>query len=157
LTEQFRLSVRVSEETSRAHRAILQIRSLKEQLSLRAKSADDAETSQLAGAITSKFTGVEEDLYQVKNRSPRDTLNYPIKLNNQLAALQNMIDMGDSKPTEQDYAVYEELKAHLNQILRAFPIGCFLERTLFIAKQSRKQCAQSFHHHRSRLRWLPRD
>jgi hypothetical protein len=40
-----------------------------------------------------------------------------MKLNNQLAALQNLIDMGDSKPTEQDYAVYEELKALLNQIL----------------------------------------
>ena len=30
--------------------------------------------------------------YQVKNRSPRDTLNYPIQLNNQLAVLQRLVE-----------------------------------------------------------------
>jgi len=30
---------------------------------------------------------VEEDLYQVRNRSNQDPLNFPIKLNNQIAAL----------------------------------------------------------------------
>lgn len=67
--------------------------------------------------IASKLDEVEQDLYQVRNRSPRDTLNYPIKLNNQLAVLQHQVDTGDNRPTDQDYAVLKELTARLNEIL----------------------------------------
>jgi len=54
----------------------------------------------------------------VRNRSPRDTLNYPIKLNNQLAVLQHEVDTGESRPTDQDYVVFKELTARLDEILR---------------------------------------
>ncbi len=30
---------------------------------------------------------IEEDIYQVRNRANEDPLNFPIKLNNQIAAL----------------------------------------------------------------------
>ena len=60
---------------------------------------------------------MEQDLYQVKNRSPRDTLNYPIKLNNQLSVLEREVDTGENRPTDQDYAVFKELSARLDQIL----------------------------------------
>ena len=83
----------------------------------RAQAASDTETTQLAAEIKSKLDEIEQDLYQARNRSPRDTLNYPIKLNNQLAVLQTEVESGDSKPTDQDFAVFKELKAHLNQIL----------------------------------------
>ena len=70
-----------------------------------------------AAQIRSKLDEVEQDLYQVKNRSPRDTLNYPIKLNNQLAVLEHEVDTGENRPTDQDYAVLKELSARLDQIL----------------------------------------
>jgi hypothetical protein len=118
LEEQFRLAMAIQNETERAHGAILQVRSIREQLKQRA--ATDAGAAQLASGIESKLDEIEQDLYQTRNRSPRDTLNYPIKLNNQLAVLEHLVDMGDQKPTDQDYTVFEELKAHLNQILSRF-------------------------------------
>jgi hypothetical protein len=117
LQEQFRLATEIRDETGRAHQAVIDIRSIKEQLGQRAQAAGDAAIGGQAANIKSKLDEVEQDLYQVKNRSPRDTLNYPIKLNNQLAVLQRQVDTGSSRPTDQDYAVFEELKTHLNDIL----------------------------------------
>jgi photosystem II stability/assembly factor-like uncharacterized protein len=117
LEAQFRLAIAIRDETSRAHGAIIQIRSIEPQLTERAQAASDTETTRLAAQIKSKLDEIEQDLYQTRNRSPRDTLNYPIKLNNQLAVLQTEVDTGDNKPTDQDFAVFEELKAHLNQVL----------------------------------------
>jgi photosystem II stability/assembly factor-like uncharacterized protein len=117
LRAQFELAVQIRDATARAHIAVLEIRSIREQVNQRVQAANDAETTRLAAAIRSKLDEVEQDLYQTRNRSPRDTLNYPIKLNNQLAVLQNLVDMGDNKPTDQDYKVFEELKRRLNGIL----------------------------------------
>ena len=118
LEEQFRLAMAIQNETARAHGAILQIRSIREQLKQRASA--DTSAAPLASAIDAKLDEIEQDLYQTRNRSPRDTLNYPIKLNNQLAVLENLVGMGDQKPTDQDYTVFDELKVHLNQILSRF-------------------------------------
>jgi hypothetical protein len=46
---------------------------------------------------------------QTKAESYQDVLNYPIKLNNKLASLANTVGSGDGRPTEQQYAVYEDL------------------------------------------------
>ena len=51
----------------------------------------------------------EQDLYQVKNRSNQDPLNFPIRLNNKLTALGGTVAMGDFRPTAQSYGVYEYL------------------------------------------------
>ncbi|HTB14783.1 MAG TPA: hypothetical protein VK752_24590 [Bryobacteraceae bacterium] len=115
LREQFQLAMKIRDETDRAHRAILQIRSIGDQLKQRAQT--DASLAGRASQIQSKLDEVEQDLYQVKNRSPRDTLNYPIKLNNQLAVLAREVDSGNNRPTDQDYSVFKELSARLNEIL----------------------------------------
>jgi photosystem II stability/assembly factor-like uncharacterized protein len=134
LQSQFQLAMRIRDETARAHGAIVEIRSIREQVNQRAKTANDPEIARLAATIRSKLDEVEQDLYQTRNRSPRDTLNYPIKLNNQLAVLQNLVDMGDNKPTDQDLKVFDELKTRLNQILSRFEqivsqdVGAFNQR-----------------------------
>ncbi len=56
---------------------------------------------------------VEEALYQVKNQSGQDPLNFPIKLNNRLASLRRSVESGEAKPTNGAYKVYEELSAEL--------------------------------------------
>ena len=112
LQEQFRLAIQIRDETARAHEAILQIHSIEDQLKQR-----NSQIGQPGDLIRSKLDEIQQDLYQVRNRSPRDTLNYPIKLNNQLAVLQRLVDMGDYRPTDQDYEVFKELTAHLNEIL----------------------------------------
>jgi hypothetical protein len=117
LQEQFRLAIEIRDQTDRAHRGVLKIRSLREQLQQKAQVSGDASIAQRSSQIVSKLAEVEQDLYQVRNRSPRDTLNYPIKLNNQLAVLQHEVDTGDSRPTDQDYIVFKELTARLDEIL----------------------------------------
>ena len=66
--------------------------------------------------LTTRLSAVEEDIYQVRNRSNQDPLNFPIKINNQLAALMRIIETGDAKPTDQSYVVFKELSAQLDAI-----------------------------------------
>ena len=60
------------------------------------------------------LTAVEEEAYQVRNRSGQDPLNYPIKLNNKIAALAGVIESADNKPTDQSVEVFNELSAQLD-------------------------------------------
>ncbi len=117
LQEQFKLAIEIRDALSRAHESVIRIRSLDAQIAKSAAEAKDPGISRSGGLIKSKLDEIESDLYQVNNQSPRDTLNYPIKLNNQLAVLQRIVDTGDDRPTDQDIAVFRELTGRLNQIL----------------------------------------
>jgi len=59
------------------------------------------------------LSAIEENLYQVKNQSGQDPLNFPIKLNNRLASLRRSMENGDAKPTDGAYKVFKELSAEL--------------------------------------------
>ena len=61
-----------------------------------------------------KLTAVEEELMQTKIKSSQDALNYPIKLNNKLAALASSVDSADYAPTAQSYDVYNDLTSKIN-------------------------------------------
>jgi photosystem II stability/assembly factor-like uncharacterized protein len=117
LQEQFKLAIEIRDALSRAHEGVIRIRSLDAQVTSSAAAAKDPGISHAAVLIKSKLDEIESDLYQVKNRSPRDTLNYPIKLNNQLAVLQRLVDTGEFRPTDQEYAVFRELTLRLDEIL----------------------------------------
>ncbi len=52
---------------------------------------------------------MEEALYQTKNQSNQDPLNFPIRLNNKLASLQGVVGSADAAPTDQAFAVYDDL------------------------------------------------
>jgi hypothetical protein len=69
--------------------------------------------------LTSKLTAIEGEIYQYRNRSSQDPLNFPIRLNNKLAALQGLVEFGDSRPTDQAYAVFKDLSARLDAQLGA--------------------------------------
>src|SRR5215472_7575495 len=59
--------------------------------------------------FTRKLSAIEEEIYQVQNRSGQDPLNFPIKLNNKLAALERVIETGDGKPIAGAEVVFKEL------------------------------------------------
>ena len=65
-------------------------------------------------ALTAKLTDVEGEIYQYRNRSSQDPLNFPIRLNNKLAALQGIVESGDYRPTDQSHAVFKELSGQLD-------------------------------------------
>ncbi|MFN2329889.1 MAG: hypothetical protein ABR612_13310, partial [Chromatocurvus sp.] len=60
---------------------------------------------------------VEEAIYQVRNVSGQDPLNFPIRLNNRLAYLQKSAESGDGLPTKGQLDVYELLKGELDEHL----------------------------------------
>lgn len=120
LRAQFDFCMQVRDATSRTNLMVTRIRALKTGIDDRvAKSASaDPRLASLAKTVESALSGVEGDLYQVRNRSPRDTLNYPIKLNNQFAVLLADAEMGENRPTDSMYAVYRDLTASLDALAR---------------------------------------
>lgn len=118
LAAQFALAKKVSRRISDANEAVIRIRSLKAQLRDRiASPSAGAELRSAAPPLIARLQGVEEDLYQVRNRSGQDPLNFPIKINDRLAALESSVETGDSKPTDAAYRVFDELSADLDRML----------------------------------------
>jgi kynureninase len=68
---------------------------------------------QLADSIKARLSLIEGEIYQVKNRSSQDPLNYPIRLNNKIAALAGVVASADAAPTNQSVQVFEQLSAAL--------------------------------------------
>jgi photosystem II stability/assembly factor-like uncharacterized protein len=117
LLEQFKLSVRVRDKVSEANQAVIDIRSLRDQINQRLQKVSGRrkdEIQKLADAVLVPLTAVEGEAYQVRNRSGQDPLNYPIKLNNKIAALAGVIESADNKPTDQSVEVFNELSAELD-------------------------------------------
>jgi hypothetical protein len=117
LQEQFTLARQINERVTAANEAVLRIRHLKNQIADRVGKTSDAAIKTAGQALTDKLTDVEGEIYQHRNRSSQDPLNYPIRLNNKLAALQGIVESGDYKPTAQSYAVFKELSARLDKQL----------------------------------------
>ena len=85
----------------------------------RAKAGgNDQKVKDAAEALKKKLTTVEEALYQTKNQSNQDPLNYPIRLNNKLAALGGAVAMGDGAPSTQAKEVYQELAGRIDAELK---------------------------------------
>jgi hypothetical protein len=124
LQVQFRFLLAVRDKLTETHRAIKQIRDIREQLTNLSKRLTPStqgggqegvgELIDAAKAIEKKLTAIEETLYQTKARSPQDVLNYPIRLNNKLSALAGTVGMGDNRPTDQAIGVKEELTAQID-------------------------------------------
>ena len=113
LEAQFELAMRIRDKTSEANEAVILIRDLKSQIDERIKEANNRDITRRGEELKAALSKVEEEIYQVRNRSNQDPLNYPIKLNNKIAALLNIVETGDGRPTAQSYAVFEELSQRL--------------------------------------------
>jgi photosystem II stability/assembly factor-like uncharacterized protein len=120
LQKQFQLAIRIRDNLSRANEMVIGIREINGQIEERKKHIQDRGLLDDADKLEGKLKEIEETVYQVRNRSPRDTLNYPIKLNNQLAVLERGVSMGDYPPTDQDAVVYQQLSERLNRLRDAF-------------------------------------
>lgn len=121
LLEQFKLSRQVRDRVTQANQAVIGIRALRDQVDERMKKVPErrrAEIQKLADGLLTRLATVEGEIYQVRNRSSQDPLNYPIKLNNKIAALMGVIEAADHRPTDQTYQVFEQLSAQLDKQLQ---------------------------------------
>ena len=116
---QFDLLMKISGRVSAANDAVRRIREVREQIDGAATRArglpGDAgrRIGQLADSIKRRLAAVEEQIYQVKNRSSQDPLNYPIRLNNKMASLAGVVAGAEAAPTAQSVQVFDELSAAL--------------------------------------------
>jgi hypothetical protein len=113
LQEQFKLAKQINDKVSSANEAVLRIRSLKTQIADRIAKTSDQKIKSAGESLSTRLTEIEGEIYQYRNRSNQDPLNYPIRLNNKLAALQGIVEGGDAQPTDQAYAVFKELSGRL--------------------------------------------
>ncbi|OUR98421.1 glycosyl hydrolase [Flavobacteriales bacterium 33_180_T64] len=124
MQKQFDFIKDVNKTMDDAHKSIKKIRKIKKQLTaFETQYKDDENVKDLlekSKALKEDFTKIEEALYQTKNRSGQDPLNFPIRLTNKLGHLNSLVSMGDFAPTDQDIAVKNELTGKIKKELDAF-------------------------------------
>lgn len=124
MQEQYDFIEEINSTVDKAHQSIKRIRKINSQLDAFTKQyGDNPKTKELvkkANEMKEGFEEIEKALYQTQNRSPQDPLNFPIRLNNKLAHLNNLVAKDDFPPTQQDIAVKEELTTEVNKQLASF-------------------------------------
>jgi DNA repair exonuclease SbcCD ATPase subunit len=115
LQEQFDLALKIRDKVNEANDAIIQIRHIKQQLDDRTKQNPSADVKAIAEQFARELTVVEETVYQVRNQSNQDPLNFPIKTNNRLASLLRVVEAGDGKPLGNVAPIFNDLQAELKK------------------------------------------
>ncbi|HYX26250.1 MAG TPA: hypothetical protein VFC23_19005, partial [Thermoanaerobaculia bacterium] len=118
LEAQSRFLQEIRDKLTETHDAIRRIRDVRAQLKEVEKrlAKDEAQKPVVAAAkeIDKKMTEVEETLYQTKNRSSEDPLNFPIKLDDKLNSVADSASLGDYRPTAQAVAVKNQITAEID-------------------------------------------
>jgi len=124
MQKQYDFITEVNETVDRAHQSIKKIRAINGKLDefIKKYKGDDTTKAlvEKAEKMKEEFSSIEKELYQTKNRSRQDPLNFPIKLTNKLAHLNSLVSIDDFPPTEQDIAVKNEMSGKINEQLEAF-------------------------------------
>jgi len=116
------LALKIRDRLSDANNGVRTVRNVKAQLADRAARVPADERERFAAMqrdLATALSAPEEEIYQVRNRSSQDPLNFPIKLNNKIAALANVVASADGAPTRQSYAVFDTLSRQLDVQLAA--------------------------------------
>ncbi|MEO0663829.1 MAG: glycosyl hydrolase, partial [Planctomycetota bacterium] len=107
LVAQYEFASRTGETLTRAHRAIRDLRAVRKDLKdvrSRMEGMEGDERDALDASIDAALEtmmGVEETLYQTKNQSRQDPLNFPIRLTDKLAGVRGGAMRGEFGPTAQ--------------------------------------------------------
>ncbi|PKA82846.1 photosystem II stability/assembly factor-like uncharacterized protein [Ulvibacter sp. MAR_2010_11] len=124
MQRQFDFITDVNTTVDKAHKSIKKIRNINAQLEAFQKQYKDNEAVkdlvEKAKNLSEKFGDIEKALYQTKNKSGQDPLNFPIKLTNKLGHLNSLVGMDDFPPTQQDIEVKNELTQQINVELEKF-------------------------------------
>jgi photosystem II stability/assembly factor-like uncharacterized protein len=120
LRAQYAFSRKVRDRATEANRRVVEIRRVKSQLEDRYTRSSDAALHAAGDTLAAHASAVEEKIYQVRNRSGQDPLNFPIKVNNRLATLLSMNEQGDGRPTNNLVDIFgiltNELTGYENQL-----------------------------------------
>jgi hypothetical protein len=120
--KQLELGLKIRDKLSETNNAILQIRDVRKQVEDLLKRLKDQANFKVVNdagtALNKNLTAIEETLYQTKNQSSQDPLNFPIRLNNKLAALGGVVGSAEAGPNAQSYVVYDEVVGQIDAQLQ---------------------------------------
>jgi photosystem II stability/assembly factor-like uncharacterized protein len=117
LAAQFDFLIRIRDRVTAANDAVKKSRWIAAELQDRQGRATGPGARELAAlgrVLTDSLSAAEQEIYQVRNRSNQDPLNYPIRLNNKIAALNGVVASAPARPTQQSRDVFAELTALLD-------------------------------------------
>ncbi|HKI86934.1 MAG TPA: glycosyl hydrolase, partial [Thermoanaerobaculia bacterium] len=124
LEQQYELMVKLDQAIRQDHEAANAIIAARASLeSLHKRLAADQSNAALvkladeAKTLDQKLSDVLEDFYQYHAQAEEAELNYPTKLNSQLAYLEELVDSADSAPTAQEVQAYALLRTELDAAL----------------------------------------
>lgn len=118
LEAQFALAIKVRDSIDHLHQAVNQIRNLRSQLTTLKQWAGESATvralTNAADKLDLDMSAVEAELIQVKMKSSEGNLRYPNKLNEQFDTFRANLETADASPTEQQSAVFAQLRGRLD-------------------------------------------
>jgi len=115
LKAQYDFVMSVHDKLSQVNEQIIRIRDVRRSLTdIKKRAGDNKTVAGAANDLDKKMTAVEEALYQTKNHSLEDPLNFPIRLNDKLAGVGDSAAIGSFPPTAQQIAVRDELVAQID-------------------------------------------
>lgn len=123
LQKQFDFLIECRDKLTEAHQTILDIRKMRKQITQLQGNLDkekEKEIYTLTEKLLKNSSVIEKVLYQTKNRSPQDPLNFPIRLNNKLGVVASQVSSGDFRPTDQAWEVKKDLTEKIDRELKKF-------------------------------------
>ncbi len=118
LKEKFDLLIRIRDKVTLAHETVLSIRQIKKDLGeYKSRLKDNSSASDVVELIDStvgELSDIEGKILQVRSKSRQDPLNYPIMINNRIAALNGAVSYSFYAPTKQAYDVFDMLSGLLH-------------------------------------------
>jgi hypothetical protein len=112
LQYQWDLASRIRDKVNEANLSVVRIRRIKNDITARTKDAPK-EVQDAGAKLSQALAAVEEEIYQVRNQSGQDPLNFPIKTNNRLASLLRVAVSGEGRPTSNVEPIFNELVQEL--------------------------------------------
>lgn len=121
--QQFVFLKRVQDKFNEVQKTIRDIRAVRAQVNeFVGRQGKDIpkDVKQLADTINKQVTAIEEALYQTKAKSGQDVLNFPIRLNDKISGLFDVVNSGNFAPSKQSQDVFALLAADADAQVAAF-------------------------------------
>ncbi|HET7226353.1 MAG TPA: glycosyl hydrolase [Candidatus Eisenbacteria bacterium] len=120
LREQFELLAKLRDDLSQCHTDVLRIRDLKQQIMDTAGRAErlghDGGVPARAKALTVKLDALEHELTNPDIQADEDDLNYPPRLDHEIAQLTAVVASADARPTAPSVEYYAIVKKQLEEV-----------------------------------------
>ena len=121
LVAQYDLATQVKETFNSAHKKIGDLRSVRTQIKDKLDLLSDHPLSDTISSVgkdvLKALDGIEDRLIQTKNESGQDPINYPSRIDDQIAYLYSVVNSLESRPGAGAYERYEDLAKQLQPIL----------------------------------------